>query len=209
MVHFSTGTAIDAVSSPSYQTNPGFKFNTSQAQDPALYKKASCSKATSMPLAQDLTEFKVALTVPTGATSFSIDYNFLTAEYPQYLCTAYTDRFAVGLVRGTVTTNIALVAGEPITPNLAQLSICASFSGENADMNQVSHTCSESVSALTQTGYGVTPTGSTAMSGAATGWRTLSASVTAGETIALRFVVLDEGDATNDSAVLLDNFSWH
>ena len=46
------------------------------------------------------------------------------------------------------------------------------------------------------------------MAGGATGWLTTKAPVKPGETITLRFLVLDEGDAKLDSAVLIDNFKW-
>lgn len=44
--------------------------------------------------------------------------------------------------------------------------------------------------------------------GGATGWLTTSGNVKPGETIELRFVVWDTGDAWYDSVALIDNFQW-
>ncbi|MBK8937532.1 MAG: hypothetical protein IPM79_07780 [Polyangiaceae bacterium] len=50
--------------------------------------------------------------------------------------------------------------------------------------------------------------GANNFSGGATGWLTTSGNVVPGETIELRFVTWDTGDAWYDSLVLLDNFQW-
>ncbi|NUP08530.1 MAG: hypothetical protein HOW73_20975 [Polyangiaceae bacterium] len=50
--------------------------------------------------------------------------------------------------------------------------------------------------------------GTNNFSGGATSWLTTSGNVTPGETIELRFVTWDTGDAWYDSLVLLDNFQW-
>jgi hypothetical protein len=44
--------------------------------------------------------------------------------------------------------------------------------------------------------------------GGGTGWLKTTAPVTPGETIKLRFIILDEGDSRYDSSVLIDNFKW-
>ena len=46
------------------------------------------------------------------------------------------------------------------------------------------------------------------MAGGSTGWLKSTAPVKPGETIVLRFIVLDEGDSYLDSAVLIDNIVW-
>lgn len=50
--------------------------------------------------------------------------------------------------------------------------------------------------------------GTNNLAGGGTGWLSISGNVAAGETIELRFVLWDTGDAYYDSLVLLDNFEW-
>jgi hypothetical protein len=50
--------------------------------------------------------------------------------------------------------------------------------------------------------------GNNRLNGGATGWMTLTAPVTPGETITLRFVVFDVTDAIYDSQLLGDHFRW-
>ncbi|AUX41368.1 hypothetical protein SOCE26_027790 [Sorangium cellulosum] len=50
--------------------------------------------------------------------------------------------------------------------------------------------------------------GASERAGGGTGWLVMNGNVTPGETMELRFVLWDTGDAWNDSVVLLDNFQW-
>jgi len=96
-----------------------------------------------------------------------------------------------------------------VTINNGFFDVCQSYSGPNADLQMVSNTCTKGPAMLAHTGYDrPDPDISGQKVGGSTGWLKTTAPVTPGETIKLRFIVLDEGDAQYDSAVLIDNFTW-
>ena len=96
----------------------------------------------------------------------------------------------------------------PVTINNGFFDVCDSWSGLNYDGKAVSNTCTKSSALLAKTGYDLTDTRYATKIGGSTGWLKTTAPVKPGETIKLRFIVLDEGDSKYDSAVLIDNFKW-
>ena len=176
-----------------------------------------------------MSELEVVLKVPQNAKNLSFNFAFLSSEYPEWVCTAYNDRFLAILesqalnpglltppdggspgscVTGapTPTCNTSFDGtGQPVSVNNGFFDICVTASG-GTGAGAWTNTCTKPTSLLAMTGYDLMQSGQ--MIGGSTGWLTTTAPVKPGETIKLRLIVLDEGDSYLDSAVLIDNFKW-
>ncbi|MBX5480906.1 MAG: putative metal-binding motif-containing protein [Myxococcaceae bacterium] len=219
MVHLSTGEAKDANDSNWAGPQTGKEFNT---KDPhPLWAPPRCANM-GQPPAEDMTELTLTLKVPVNAKSLSYQLYFLSAEFPEWVCTQYNDRFIAILksealdasklpggagpncVGGSSANgcNISFDSqGQPVTINNGLFTVCQNYAPKNTQC------APNSWGQLAQTGYDE-PDGVRGLVGGATGWLTTRAPVKPGETVTLRFIILDEGDAKYDSAVLLDNFKW-
>lgn len=205
LIQLSSGKAVDEYDSSGY--GQSHSFTTSQSHP--LWSVPACGPGSQVSTANDVSELKVVLTVPAFAKSLSYDVNFFSVEYPEYVCTTFNDRFiaimtnsalnpgtlpggaAANCISGTSppTCNVSFDStGQPLTINNGFFDVCQS-------------PCSQSATLLNKTGY---ENGA----GGATGWLTTTVPVNPGDTVTLRFVVLDEGDHILDSAILLDNFKW-
>jgi len=231
MIMLSTGKAVDLYEDATYHPQDGFSFGTSNTHP--LYAPPRCAAPSSVPDAKDMSELSLKLKVPQNAKSLSFNFSFFSAEYPEWVCTSYNDRFlailessaldptklpATQCKTGTAvpTCNISFDdKNQPVSINNGFFDVCVSAtggSGASAFMN----TCTKPTSLLNKTGYEELRTsqsgsqfpGQSKMAGGATGWLTTKAPVKPGETITLRFLVLDEGDGNLDSSVLIDNFKW-
>ncbi len=128
--------------------------------------------------------------VPTNANSLAFDFNFMSGEFPEYVCTSYDDTFLAVLESEGFSGNISFDDhGRPVTINVGFFDVCAPSNGTNCT----------GATELTGTGF---------ESYGGTGWLHSIAPVTPGETITLTFHLFDEGDDIYDSTVLLDNFQW-
>ncbi len=159
---------------------PGTEFNNTSG-----YPTGACPNSGTV---YDYTEWKLTLKVPTNAYAFSFDFNFMSAEYPEYVGTQFNDKFFAILDSKSFKGNISFDSKKNcISINNALFNVCTG--------------CSLTDAGLAGTGYegGI---------GGGTGWLTTTAPVTPGETITLRFLIFDEGDHIYDSAVLLDHFRW-
>ncbi len=138
---------------------------------------------------QDLVELKVTLNVPTNARSFQLDLNFLGTDYPNFLCQKFDDFAMVVLDSANLKGNVLLDSqGSRMSVNNEFLTL---------------------VSAQDLAGTGMDkPRMGNALSGAATGWLTLTAPVTPKETITLRITTFDVVDGVFDSQFLADHFRW-
>jgi hypothetical protein len=136
----------------------------------------------------DITQWDITLTVPPNAHSFLFDFNFFSAEYPEYVGSSFSDEFHVILKSAAATKSIATDAqGNCLAINSLKFQACSG--------------CPLGDASLVGTGYegGI---------GGATGWLTTQAAVTPGDVITLQFVIFDAVDHIYDSAVLLDHFRW-
>lgn len=174
--------------------------------------------------------------VPTNARSFSIATNFMSSEYPEWVCSPFNDFFVV-LLDSTF-------AGDPANPadkNLARYTapdgqvypvgvnlaygdtglfrVCkngATGCGPNAVAGTTS-TCTGQED-LAGTGFEIANPqpyqdepgvcGSNNLVGGGTGWLVTSGNVVPGEIIELRIAIWDTSDDIYDSLVLIDNFQW-
>jgi hypothetical protein len=238
MIQLSSGLAVDLNENPSYRPQIGHDFGETTSHP--LYSPPrcgtpgtcswlspcasgqSCVSGMCIPMAKDLSELKLTLKVPQNAFSFSFQFNFFSAEYPEFVCTKFNDRFIALLesegldptelpsgqcTAGTTkpTCNISYdEKGQPVTINNAFFDVCQSVKAPTW-----SNDCTQSTSLLANTGYDrPDPNDSRLIIGGATGWLTTTAPVKPGETITLRFIIFDEGDGVFDSTVLIDNFAW-
>jgi hypothetical protein len=187
--------------------------------------------------ANDPIMLKLRIRVPTNARSFSVNTNFFSAEYPEFVCSAFND-FFVALLDSSY-------AGTPANPADKNLAVYEAPGGElypvgvnlafgdtglfreclngptGCTRNAVagSTTMCTSTDGLVGTGMDVEnpPTihpsikgwcDESNLAGGGTGWLTTRGNVVPGEIIELRFVIWDTVDGYYDSVVLLDNFQW-
>ncbi len=135
----------------------------------------------------DLHQVTLELTAPQDAQSFSFDFNYFSAEYPDFIQQDYNDTFYAILqaesTNGGATTNI-------------------SFDARNNTIEVDNNYFEGQFHPIPNWGTGFDESGST-------GWLRTSWPIKGGEQFKLTFSVHDEGDAIYDSMVLLDNFQWH
>ncbi len=143
---------------------------------------------------------QVTLRAPAGAVGFTVDYMYFAMDYPTFLCTSYNDHVLILMnppPAGALNGDIALLTnGDPITLSSAPFDSCTASTG---------YACPLGRTLLSGTGFDVW---NSVTNGAALSWQTVTAPVTAGEEFTLRFTVMDVGDSSGDSTVLLDNFTW-
>ncbi len=179
--------------------------------------------------ANDAAMLTVTVRVPTNAKSFSVSSNFYSAEYPEWVCTAFNDYFVTlldssfvagpGQVGNPQDKNLAFYQvganKYPVGVNLASgdtglFNQCLNGTVGCSGANQTTTTKCVGTNQLQGTGFQITGTGcgTSNLVGGGTGWLITNGNVTPGETITLRFAVWDTSDHIYDSLVLLDNFQW-
>ena len=167
-------------------------------------------------------QLKLRVRVPTNANSFSAKMFFYSAEYPEYVCTAFND-FFVTLVDSTdpenpSDKNIAIYENNnqtwPVGVNLVKSAPGLFTQCQNGQITQCgaqsNYNGCVSTTEVIGTGFDVNASacGHFGYTGGGTGWLTMSGNVTPGETMEIRFTVWDTGDSAWDSVVLLDSWDW-
>lgn len=148
--------------------------------------------------ANDSTNVRLTVRVPTNAQSLSYQFRFFSSEYWTYSCTQFND-FYLALLQSAAPgippdQNISFDgAGNPVSVNNGFFDVCAP---------KGCYTCPAGVGPLAGTGMQLGNTGG------ATNWLTTDAPIVPGETIQIEFMVFDVSDTTLDSLTLLDNFTW-
>ncbi len=175
--------------------------------------------------------------VPSNARSFSVNSNFFSAEFPEWVCSPFNDFYVVlldstyagdppnpsdkNLARYTDPSDVEY----PIGTNLAfgdtgLFTQCVNGpTGCTADSVDGTISTCVGVADLAGTGMDVVnpPTGvgtepgwcgASNLAGGATGWLVTRGNVVPGEVITLRLAIWDTGDGVYDSVVLIDNFQW-
>ena len=141
----------------------------------------------------DYSELELVLDVPANANSFSFDFNFMSVEFPEFVCTSFDDTFLALLQSQEFTGNVSFDSqGNRVSINVGFFNKCKTTLDPACTGDQE----------LVGTGY-------QGSQGGGTGWLTTTAPVRPGEKIILTFVVFDEGDHILDSSVIVDNFRWH
>ncbi len=186
MIALSTGIAGDTRGLDPGTTFPG-SVNHPDPQGPA-----GCSDADPARV-NDYTELQLVLDVPANANSFSFDFNFMSVEFPEFVCTSFDDTFLAMLESQAYTGNVSFDAQGN------RMSINVGFFDK----------CRESLDPACTGDEELIGTGYQGAQGGGTGWLTTTAPVVPGEKIFLTFMIFDEGDHILDSSVLIDNFRWH
>lgn len=171
----------------------------------------------------DSAMLRIRIRVPTNANSFSVDMYFMSAEYPEYVCTAFND-FFITLVDSTdpgnpADTNIAIyddgVDQWPVGVNLVSAAPGLFTECDNGQIGCAggplgNYNGCTSEAGLLNTGFDAAAGACTGNDdvGGATGWLNMSGNVTPGEVMEIRFAIWDTGDSVWDSVVLLDNWQW-
>jgi hypothetical protein len=195
------------------------EFGAGQNYAPPGYP-LSTSACPVMQTTYDAINVSVQIKVPANAQGFSVDFDFWSGEWPDYVCTEYNDSFVAMLnsqaVMGGVLTNISKdMMGNPINVNAGFFDHCTPGAGlgcQGGNQSTGTSTCTGGVGELAGTGFdnpimqycpGVAST-----SGGATGWLTSTENAQPGETLTIQFIIWDTGDWNYDSSVLLDNWKW-
>jgi hypothetical protein len=202
----STGIAADEDDPGYVLPQPGTEFTNEDPNPDPMQNGGNCGNQTADPATvNDYVELKLVLKVPTNVKSFSFNFNFMSAEYPEFVGTEFNDKFLVELDSKAFKGNISFdKKNNPITVNAGFFDVCDTApicSGSKTN------TCSQPVTQLNGTGYELPDFGGGAIGGG-TGWLTTKSPVQPGETATLRFIIFDEGDHIYDSVVIVDNFQW-
>jgi hypothetical protein len=239
----STGSAAAmGQSNPSYTAfQTGNSVGTSSAMpsdwlaanNNKLPNAPNCPAPTGGTTANDPIMLELKIRAPSNAKSFSLSTNFFSAEFPEWVCSAYNDFFVVlldsqwaGTPANPADKNLATYTSPqnqiyPVGVNLAhgntglfkQCKNGPTGCAGGAVAGNIS-TCA-GVTELTGTGFDVAnPSGlpgycgSSNLSGGGTGWLVTSGNVKGGEIITLRIAVWDTSDGILDSLSIIDNFRW-
>lgn len=165
--------------------------------------------------------YTIDLRVPSNAHAIAFDAIFLTADYPEYVCSPPTDVFVAlldssyaGPNPNPADKNIART-GTPISANCVASGDCPFFNCKNGPTGcgtggVASTYAGCSGPQLLGTGFELVDDACEAgdLIGGATTWFRSAGNVVPGEVITLRFGIWDSGDGTMDSHVLLDNVHW-
>lgn len=135
----------------------------------------------------DVHQVAIRMQAPPGTRSFSFDFNYFSAEYPEFLNQDYNDTFYA-------------ILEAPSTNNGKSTNI--SFDPRRRSIEVDNNYFENAFHPIPNTGTGFDRDGST-------GWLRTSWPIEGGETFTLTFSIHDEGDGIYDSLVILDNFRFH
>ena len=237
MLVLSTGAAAAVgQTNPSFTAfQPGADTSTSSAApgDWLAANGGAFPVAPGCPAANSGTAFNpimltLRIRVPGNARSFSVAANFLTSEFPEYVCSSFNDVFVAlldssyaGTPANPADKNLATYVAPgsmhyPLGSALARdntglFTQCVNgatgcFSGNTGTIA----TCA-GTGGILGTGMDFADAGTcnaNSVVGGGTDWLVLRGNVVPGETIQLRLAIWDTGDGSYDSVVLLDNFRW-
>ena len=148
--------------------------------------------------ANDLLWMQFDTEVPGGTNGFSFDFAYFSAEFPEWVDTAFNDIFLAWSASETYTGNLCFINDQPCTVT----SLCDS-DGSCPDLAY----CDDLFGCANPANGELAGTGFDGVGGA-TGWFTAQGSAAPLETLQLTFAVFDMTDSIYDTAVLLDNWHW-
>jgi hypothetical protein len=182
--------------------------------------------------ANDAVMLELRVRAPANAQSFSLRINFMSAEFPEWVCSSFNDFFVVlldsmwaGQPANPTDKNLAFYVDPqtnrwPVGVNLAHgntglFTVCQNGPiGCNGASPSTISTCTQQGS-LIGTGFEVPTNGFSCRTGeprdntgGGTGWLTTSGNVIGGEIITLRIAIWDQSDTAFDSAAIIDGFQW-
>jgi hypothetical protein len=206
-------------------TDPYFKGQqtpmdaTNSGIAPPGYPKSTAACPVAATIA-DTIGITLQIKVPKNVAGLSLDFDFYSSEWPDYVCSSFNDQFvawlqsqAWGGANGTGDLNVAWDStGAGISVNSPFLTHCTPGTPTGcAGTATGTATCAAGPADLLGTGFYNLGTYCTNQStgGGATGWLTSTAPVKGGETITLQLIIWDTGDPNYDSSVLVDHVQWY
>jgi hypothetical protein len=170
----------------------------------------SCDVASDV---HDVAGVHIEIKVPRNATGFSFDFNFMSGEWPEFVCSRFNDGFIAYLQSEKTKDNISFdKQGGSVSVNNGFFDRCTPNTQTGCAGKQTKvAACPGGADELRGTGFFALDDycgGKESVGGGATGWLTSKAPVRGGETIQLDFLIWNTGDSDLDSSVLLDHFTW-
>ena len=150
----------------------------------------------------DSVALTLTLDVPTNAVGIRFASNFMTREYPHFLCSPFNDVYAVFMTHpdtGELRNIVFDTAGNPLTVNNALLRTCVGGGPLTCDLGYAPLAGAVDSSC--------TP-GSEQSVGGGTDCVQTTAAVIPGSSITMSFMIWDSGDGVLDSVALVDAFEW-
>ncbi len=233
LIVLSSGHAADATDkSPNYAAFESGQNLKTTSPPPADWLAANAGKipnppgcpAQQVPAANDAVMLTLRMRVPTNASSFSARMYFMSAEYPEYVCSQYND-FFVALIdskaAGNPTDKNVAVFDDgdtqwPIGVNIVKVADglftqCEGGPVGCAGVDGTYNGC-EATNELAGTGFDAYDdfacNKQQKLAGGGSGWLTLRGNVEPGEVMQIRLAVWDTGGHIYDSLVLLDAWEW-
>jgi hypothetical protein len=231
MAVLSSGHAADESDSGFAEFEPGEDLGTSvsppadwlAANDGTFPNPAGCLEPWNTD-AHDSAMLTFRVRAPTNARSFSVMIFFLSAEYPEWVCSEFND-FFVTLVDSEADNpedgNIAIYDDEgtawPVGVNLVMVADGLFSQCENGEIgcerdNGGNYTGCLGTAQLDGTGFDLFDPDICEASqdyvGGGTGWLEMSGNVNPGEVFEIRFAIWDSSGHIYDSLVLLDDWKW-
>lgn len=233
LIVLSSGHAADANDlSPAYAPFESGQDLKTTSPPPADWLAANAGKipnppgcpAPKVPAANDAVMLTLRMRVPTNASSFSARMYFMSAEYPEYVCSQYND-FFVALVDSKAAgnpadKNVAVYDDGntqwPIGVNIVKVaeglfSQCEGGPVGCAGVDGTYNGC-KATNELVGTGFDALDkfacNAQQKLAGGGSGWLTLRGNVDPGEVMEIRLAVWDTGGHIYDSLVLLDAWEW-
>ena len=158
---------------------------------------------------RDSVMLELVVRAPNNAAAFSIDINFHSAEFPEYVCKGFNDFFVMLLDSTFTSTDMNLQ--NPADKNLAMDENKNSV-GINLAKSGLFKVCKNKVFPPTNFPGCLDDTelqGTGFEGHGATGWLVSRGNIVPGEEFKIRMAIWDTGDHIYDSLVVLDNFKWY
>jgi hypothetical protein len=161
----------------------------------------ACPGVASGPV-MDSVALTIELDVPSNAIGVRFASNFMTREYPDYLCSPFNDVYAVlmtDVASGELRNIVFDREGNPLTVNNALLRTCVARGplvcelGDAPLRGAIPFSCGEGTEGLVGGGTDCVQT---------------TAPVVPGSRITMSFMIWDSGDGFLDSVALVDGFEW-
>ena len=152
----------------------------------------------------DAVELRLILRAPPGATGFSLDYIFMSAEYEEFIGSQYNDKFYIVLKAPQTTAN---------QKKIVNFTNCSDPGGYHDFMLDGQPWCYIAINTAfsepcTNVQTNINGTWHQCPYGSSTGWLSTSWPIQPNEQFELTFHIHDTADDVWDSHVVIDNFRW-